>query len=166
MTLLGNAVLSRLWESHRYRILPFPGGRGSGEVIEVYPGATLRQMGLANYKSRPEEAIRLGIAACTAAEITLDVDHRLRALCCGYSSGGKTPDYDAADAFIALCTAILHAEGTCRMAIDGDASVKGSEGAIWVPRSRVGVRWCRFTVAHSDRMGGHVRWIQPLARAS
>ena len=52
MTLLGNALLSRLWESHRYRILPFPGGRGSGEVIEVYPGATLRQMGLANYKSR------------------------------------------------------------------------------------------------------------------
>jgi hypothetical protein len=134
MTLLGNAVLSRLWESRRYRVLPFPGGRGTGEVIEVYPGATLRQMGLANYKSRPEEAIRLGIAACTAAEIMLDVDPRLRALCCRYSSGGKTPDYDAADAFIALCTAILHAEGTCRMAIDGDASVKRSEGAIWVPR--------------------------------
>ncbi|MBI2835918.1 MAG: DUF429 domain-containing protein [Acidobacteria bacterium] len=134
MTLLGNAVLSRLWESHRYRILPFPGGRGTGEVIEVYPGATLRQMGLANYKSRPEEAMRLGIAACTAAGITLDVDPRLRALCCRYSSGGKTPDYDAADAFIALCTAILHAEGTCRMAIDGDALLKGSEGAIWVPR--------------------------------
>ena len=56
-------------------------------------------MGLANYKSRPEEAIRLGIAACTAAGITLDVDPRLRALCCRYSSGGKIPDYDAADAF-------------------------------------------------------------------
>jgi hypothetical protein len=134
MTLLGNAVLSRLWESHRYRVLPFPGGRGTGEIIEVYPGATLRQMGLANYKSRPEEAIRLAIAACTATGITLDVDPRLRALCCRYSSGGKTPDYDAADAFIALCTAILHAEGTCRMAIDGEASLKASEGAIWVPR--------------------------------
>ena len=45
MTLLGNALLSRLWESHKYRVLPFPGGRGSREVIEVYPGATLRQMG-------------------------------------------------------------------------------------------------------------------------
>jgi hypothetical protein len=66
MTLFGNAVLSRLWESHRYRILPFPGGRGSGEVIEVYPGATLRQMGLANYKSRPDEAIRRAIAVCAA----------------------------------------------------------------------------------------------------
>jgi hypothetical protein len=89
MTLLGNAVLSRLWESRRYRILPFPGGRGTGEVIEVYPGATLRQMGLANYKSRPGEAIRLGIAARTAAGITLDVDSRLRALCCPYSSAPK-----------------------------------------------------------------------------
>jgi hypothetical protein len=134
MTLLGNAILSRLWECGRYRILPFPGGRGSGEVIEVYPGATLRQLGLTNYKSRPEDAIRLGVAACTAVGITLDVDSRLQALCCRYTSGGKTPDYDAADAFIALCTAILHAEGTCRMAIDGDTFVKGSEGAIWVPR--------------------------------
>jgi hypothetical protein len=34
---------------------------------------------------------------------------------------------------IALCTAILHGEGACRMAIDGDAVVKASEGAIWVP---------------------------------
>jgi hypothetical protein len=135
MTLLGNAFLSRLWESRRYRILPFPGGRGTGEVIEVYPGATLRQMGLANYKPRPEEAIRVGIAACAAAEIRVDVDRRLRALCCRYSSGGKTLDYDAADAFIALCTATLHAEGRCRMAIDGDAFAKGSEGAIWVPRT-------------------------------
>ena len=134
MTLLGNAVLSRLWESRRYRVLPFPGGRGTCEIIEVYPGATLRQMGLANYKSRPEEAIRLGLAACTAAGISVDVDARLRALCCRYSSGGKTPDYDAADALIAHCTAILHAEGTCRMAIDGDAFAKRSEGAIWVPR--------------------------------
>ncbi|XYI00016.1 hypothetical protein ACMHYB_09760 [Sorangium sp. So ce1128] len=134
MTLLGNALLARLWESHHYRVLPFPGGRGSGEVIEVYPGATLRQMGLANYKARPDEAVRLGIAACAAAGIKLDVDLRLLALCCRYSSGGKTPDYDAADAFVALCTAILHAEGACRPAIvDGDPSLKEREGAIWIP---------------------------------
>ena len=137
MTLLGNAVLSRLWESRRYRILPFPGGRGTGEVIEVYPGATLRQMGLANCKSQPEAAIGLGIAACTAAGITLDVDSRLRPLCCRYSSGRKTPDYDAADAFIALCTAILHAEGACRMATDGDTFANESEGAIWGAAARV-----------------------------
>ncbi|HEY8021060.1 MAG TPA: hypothetical protein VIH93_08160 [Thermoanaerobaculia bacterium] len=77
MTLLGNALLARLWESHRYRVLPFPGGRGTGKVIEVYPGATLRQMGMANYKSRPNEAICLGIAACAAAGIKLDFDRRL-----------------------------------------------------------------------------------------
>jgi hypothetical protein len=133
MTLLGNALLSRLWESHRYRVLPFPDGRGDGEVIEVYPGATLRQMGLASYKSRPDEAVRLGIAACAAAGIKVDVTTEIAALCCRYSSGGKTPDYDAADAFVALCTAILHAEGACRAAIDGDPFLKEREGAVWVP---------------------------------
>jgi hypothetical protein len=133
MTLLGNALLARLWESHRYRVLPFPGGRGAGEVIEVYPGATLRQMGLAAYKSRPEEAIRLGVGACAAAGIKLDVDLRLIALCCRYRSGGKTPDYDAADAFVALCTAILYAEGACRAGGDGDPYLKATEGAVWVP---------------------------------
>ena len=133
MTLLGNALLSRLWESHRYRVLPFPGGRGDGEVIEVYPGATLRTMGLASYKSRPDEAIRLGIATCLAAGIKLEVTTDIMALCCRYSSGGKTPDYDAADAFVALCTAVLHAEGACHTAFDGAPYLKEVEGAVWVP---------------------------------
>jgi hypothetical protein len=139
MTLLGNALLSKLWESHKYRVLPFPGGRGTSEVIEVYPGATLRTMGLASYKSRPDEAVRLGIAACAAAGIKLEVDLRLVALCCRYSSGTRnTPDYDVADAFVALCTAILHAEGACRPAIASDPMwqerlLKQWEGAIWVP---------------------------------
>lgn len=133
MTLLGNALLSPLWESQRYRVLPFPAGRGEGEVIEVYPGATLRQMGLASYKSRPDEAIRLGIAACVAAGIKLEVAPEIIALCCRYSSGGKTPDYDAADAFVALCTAILHAEGACRAAFNGDPYLKEVEGSVWVP---------------------------------
>jgi hypothetical protein len=48
-------------------------------------------------------------------------------------SGGKTPDYYAADAFVALCTAILYAEGACRAAIDGDPFLKELEGAVWVP---------------------------------
>lgn len=134
-TLLGNVLLAHLWESNRYRVLPFPGGRGSGEVLEVFPGATLRQMGLSRYKSNPKEAIRLGIGACAAAGIKLDVDLRLKAFCCRYSSGrGRTPDYDAADAFVALCTGILHAEGACSAAIDGDPYFKQTEGAIWVPR--------------------------------
>lgn len=134
MTLLGNAVLAQLWESGRYRVLPFPGGRGAGEVIEVYPGATLRGLGLARYKTRPDEAIRLSIAACGAAGIALDVDLGVMALCCRYSSGGKTPDYDAADALVALCTAILHAEGACHTAFDADRHTEQSEGAIWVPK--------------------------------
>jgi hypothetical protein len=134
MTLLGNALLSRLWESHRYRVMPFPGGRGPGEIIEIFPGATLRLMGLARYKSQPDEAIRRSIAACTAAGIKLDVDLRLMALCCRYSSGSKNPDYDAADAFVALCTAILHAEGASRAAIDSNLFLKEIEGAIWVPK--------------------------------
>ncbi|MCC6811919.1 MAG: hypothetical protein IT381_31130 [Deltaproteobacteria bacterium] len=42
MTLLGNAVLSRLSESGRYAIIPFPGPRrGGNDIIEVYPRATL-----------------------------------------------------------------------------------------------------------------------------
>jgi hypothetical protein len=135
MTLLGNALLSALWESHRYRILPFPGGRGAGEIIEVYPGASLRQLGLRNYKARPDEAVSLGMEACSAAGIELDVDPQLRAICCRYSSGGKTPDHDAADAFVALCTALLHNKGACRPAIVGDPFLKEREGAIWVPRN-------------------------------
>lgn len=159
MTLLGNAVLARLWESNRYRVLPFSGGRGAGEVIEVYPRATLRQMGLTSYKSRPDEAVRLGIASCAAAGIKLDVDQRLMALCCRYSSGGMTPDYDVADAFVALCTAILHAEGACRAAITGDAVLKEREGAIWVPSiassvlERDGGRPGTTTVARGASLG-------------
>jgi hypothetical protein len=139
MTLLGNALLSKLWESHKYRVPPFPGGRGAGEIIEVYPNATLRTMGLTGYKSRPDEAVRVGIAACAAAGIKLDVDLRLVALACRYSSGtAKTPDFDVADAFVALCTAILYAEGACRPVIAPDPMwqerlVKEWEGAIWVP---------------------------------
>jgi len=35
-------------------------------------------------------------------------------------SGGAVPDHDAADAFVALCTAILYAEGACWAATAGD----------------------------------------------
>lgn len=135
MTLLGNAVLASLWESQRYRVLPFPGGRGNGEVIEVYPGGTLRQLGLVSYKSHPAVALHFSIAACAAAGIALDVEPRLAERCCEYNSGGKSPDYDAADAFVALCTAILHAEGQCRAAMPPGAPhwLKEREGAIWLP---------------------------------
>lgn len=86
------------------------------------------------------------------------------ALCCRYSSGGKTPAYDAADAFVALCTAILHAEGACRAAIDGDPFLKESEGLVWVPSipcsqpGRLGTR--RLATL---RRPAPLRWGGPLA---
>ncbi len=142
MTLLGNAVLARLWASRRYRVLPFPGGDGEGEVIEVYPGATLRRMGLVGYKARPDEALRVVVAACAAAGIQLDVDARIPALACRYDSGSSSAaDHDVADAFVALCTAILHAEGACLPAVAPDPvgdqpDLRSWEGAIWVPVPR------------------------------
>lgn len=134
MTLLGSAFLSRLWESQKYRVLPFSGGKGESEVIAVYPGATLRALGLENYKSEPREAVRVSMAACAARGIELEVDPRLIDVCCRYSSGKA--DYDAADAFVALCTAILHAEKACIPATVPDPIgqvMQEEEGAIWVP---------------------------------
>jgi hypothetical protein len=139
MTLLGNALLSALWESRQYRVLPFPGGGGAGEVIEVYPRATLRALGLASYKARPEEAVRACVAACRAADIRLEVDPEFVTLACRYSTGTtRSPDHDVADAFVALCTAILHAEGASRPLLAPDSGrpeghLRASEGAIWVP---------------------------------
>ncbi len=95
-------------------------------------------MGLSSYKSKPEEAIRLGIAACAAAGIQLDVDRQVMALCCRYSSGGAAPDYDAADAFVALCTAILYAEGACWAATAGDPHLREREGAHLGAQQRLG----------------------------
>jgi hypothetical protein len=48
-------------------------------------------------------------------------------------AAAQTPDSHAADAFVALCTAILHAEGACCAAIDRAPLLKESEGAIWEP---------------------------------
>ncbi len=101
MTLLGNALLARLWESHRYRVLPFPGGRGTGEVIEVYPGATLRQMGLSKYKSQPsEEQSASPSPPAPPRGITLDVDSSgWLPSAAGTARAARSLDYDAADAF-------------------------------------------------------------------
>jgi hypothetical protein len=79
MTLLGNAGPLALVGVTSVSDSAVPGRARHWRGHRGLPGATLRQMGLANYKSRPEEAIRLGIAACTAVDITIDVDPRLRA---------------------------------------------------------------------------------------
>jgi hypothetical protein len=142
MTLLGNAVLAALRASGAYRVSPFEDGEG-GELLEVYPGATLRLLGLASYKARPEEAVRLGLAACAEAGLAVDVDPRLIAAAHRYDSGTPaSPDHDVADAFVALCTAILYAEGACRPAVEApslalEREILAREGAIWVPRRAV-----------------------------
>jgi len=138
MTLLGNAVLARLSASGRYRVSPFAdddaADAGAGELIEVYPGATLRRLGLARYKDRPAEALQRARNACAAAGIILDVDERILAVCRTYDSGGAAPDHDAADAFVALCTAILYAHGACRPALPASEEARAArEGIIWLP---------------------------------
>lgn len=134
MTLLGNALLSKLWESTLYRVIPFGGHSTQNEIIEVYPGATLRQLGLKRYKNQPAEAIAVLFQACAAVGITIEADAEVLRVCRDYSSGGATPDHDAADALVALCTAILYREGECRAAIGGFQADHRIEGAIWVPR--------------------------------
>lgn len=139
MTLLGNALLARLEASQRYRVAPFPGGRGDGEVIEVYPGAALRAMGLRAYKSRPDEAVRRCLAACAAAGITVAVDPAIVDRARRYSSGtGASPDHDVADALVALAVAVLYAERGCHPALAGgpetsEEALREAEGVIWVP---------------------------------
>jgi hypothetical protein len=134
MTLLGNVILSGLWESGKYRVIPFGGSNEENEAIEVYPGATLRGLGLRRYKSQPTEAIRVLLHACESAGITLDINADVLRFCLNYSSGGGAPDYDGADAFAALCTAILYREGQCRAATGDEPTAHRFEGAIWVPR--------------------------------
>ncbi len=131
MTLLGNALLAKLAASKRYRVLPFDEeSGGAGELIEVYPRATLRAMGLSAYKAAPTQAMQLAHHACASAGIALEVDPEFLALGRRYNSGTmKAPDHDVADAWVALCTAILHAEGAAHPSVGADPR----EGAIWVP---------------------------------
>jgi hypothetical protein len=157
MTLLGNAVLAKLWESRHYRVLPFPGGDGLGEVIEVYPGATLRALGRAHYKSTPGEAVQRALGACAAAGLALAVAPSLLELARRYSSGtAQAPDHDVADAFVALCTALLHAERACHPVLAPDPAwdaqlLMEREGAIWLPTSGP------IVLATTGLMGGDAR---------
>ena len=86
------------------------------------------------YKNQPAEAIAVLFQACAAVGITIEADAEVLRACRDYSSGGATPDHDAADALVALCTAILYREGECRAAIGGFPADHRIEGAIWVPR--------------------------------
>jgi hypothetical protein len=96
-------------------------------------------LGLASYKGSPELALQRCQAALAAAGIELQLDPALRELACRYDSGtARKPDHDVADAFVALVTALLYAEGRCRPLLAPDARhpeplLRQTEGAIWVP---------------------------------
>lgn len=136
MTILGNHILSKLWASGLYRVVPFGGSNLENEAIEVYPAATLRRLGLRSYKRQPAAAIDAVLAFASEQDLEIKVERSVRAFCETYTSGGRSPDHDGADAFVALATAIFYREGLCQMVLPPDISphTHKIEGAIWAPR--------------------------------
>jgi hypothetical protein len=148
MTLLGNALLAALAASGRYRVRPF-NERGAGgneatadagpanEVIEIYPGITMRALGFRGYKRDPVGAIDTALAHLAARGIAVALDPALRRFCEEYttvSPPGRDPD--ASDALIALLTAILHREGQTAEVLPAEAkALRPLEGAVWGPRA-------------------------------
>jgi hypothetical protein len=138
MTLLGNALLARLEASGRYRIVPFGVAGPAGEVIEVYPGLTMRGIGRRDYKRDPVGAVAAVLGHCAEEGIRIAVDPQVRQFCETYNTGGRSgSDPDGSDALIALATAILYREGRCVEAIaPPDQDRRSVEGAIWRPADR------------------------------
>lgn len=135
MTLVGNALLAKLYQSGFYRIVPFQEDAANGEVIEVYPGITMRDLGRRDYKLNPVAAIETVLAHCAMQGIQIEVDSEIRSFCETYNTGGKdASDPDGSDALIALATAILFREGHAVEAIDaGNYDLRHQEGVIWRP---------------------------------
>jgi hypothetical protein len=156
MTLLGNALLAALAASGRYLIRPFDdhAGRVGGatsddradradgvavetgpanEVIEIYPGLTMRGLGFRGYKRDPVGAIATALAHLADRGIAVTLDPALRRFCEEYTTApppGRDPD--ASDALIALLTAILHREGQTVEVLPAEAAgLRPIEGAVW-----------------------------------
>lgn len=144
ITLLGNALLAALAASGRYRIRPFDdradrtGGAAvetgpMNEVIEIYPGITMRALGFRGYKRDPVGAIATALAYCADRGIAVALDPALRRFCEEYTTApppGRDPD--ASDALIALLTAILHREGQTAEVLPAEAAaLRPIEGAVW-----------------------------------
>ncbi len=135
MTLLGNALLASLADDGEYRVVPFQAPGASREVIEVYPGVTIRRLGRADYKRQPARAIDAILGHCATQGISIDVDPAIRSFCEEYNTAGRGGfDPDGSDALIALAIAILYREGRCEMVgrIDQEEQLNG-EGTIWAP---------------------------------
>jgi hypothetical protein len=132
MTLLGNALLAAL-AAGRYRIRPFMEDGPANEVIEIYPGITMRALGCRGYKRDPGGAIATALAWCAACGIVVTLDPALRRFCEEYTTApppGRDPD--ASDALIALLTAILHREGHTSEVLPAEATAfRPIEGAVW-----------------------------------
>lgn len=133
MTLLGNALLAALAASGRYRVRPFMETGPANEVIEIYPGITMRALGFRGYKRDPSGAIAAALAGCADRGIVVTLDPRLRRFCEEYTTApppGRDPD--ASDALIALLTAILHREGYTAEVLPAEAlALRPFEGAVW-----------------------------------
>jgi hypothetical protein len=133
MMLLGNAFLASLAASARYSVVPFQDTAAPGELIEIYPGLTMRALGCPDYKRDPARAIDYMLARCVQCGIVVEVDSGIRAFCENYRTGrGKTSDPDGSDALIALATAILYREGLCEAVRGaGEDQRLRKEGVIW-----------------------------------
>lgn len=140
MTLLGNALLAALADSGRYRIRPFMEDGPANEVIEIYPGITMRGLGFRGYKRDPVGAIATVLAYLADRGIAIMLDPALRRFCEEYTTApppGRDPD--ASDALIALLTAILHREGQTAEILPAEAaSLRPIEGAVWGLRTDTG----------------------------
>lgn len=134
MTLLGTALLARLETSGIYAVRPFSCRPGKNEVIEVYPAGTLRALGIKRYKRDPLAAIAAVLACCVEFGIRINIERSVLRACTEYHSSAGA-DFDAADALVALCTAILYLEGACVMAVPHSESRPPRDGVIWVPKA-------------------------------
>ena len=131
MTLLGNAFLARLDQSGLFDVVPFQDRGRPAQAIEVYPGHMLRKLGVRDYKRAPARAIDAALGFLREGGIAVQLDPALRAVCETHDTGRKgSHDFDAADALVATCIAILHREGRARETMPAGA-VRHLEGAIW-----------------------------------
>jgi hypothetical protein len=130
MTMVGATVLQSLRQ--KYRVEPWAQD-GEGSIIEVYPGGALRKLGLPKYKDSPGWAVALARDFLERNGITLELDDAICTFALTYNTGRDDPDYDGADALVALIMAIGYRERLLARAFDGADADYELEGAIWLP---------------------------------
>ncbi len=135
MTLLGNALLAALATDDAYRIIPFQDPGLPPEVIEVYPGVAMRNLGRPDYKRDPARAIDAILDHCAVQGVRFDVAPAIRSFCETYNTAGRGSfDPDGSDALIALAVAVLYREGQCQaVGRTGQQEQLRGEGVIWAP---------------------------------